>query len=260
MTYPFIGARHFTPANRSKVDLIVIHDMEMPEANTTAEQCAQFFAGPNAPQASAHYCVDADSIVQCVREKDIAWHAPGANSNGIGIEHAGYARQTREEWQDDYSKAMLVLSANLTRELCSRWNIPIQFVDVGGLKGGVRGITTHAAVSQAFHKSDHTDPGPNFPMDVYLTLIKGYTTPPPKVRPMFDPALVLEPIVAELKASNGGVWLFASSGAVYAFGGAPVKGNVKGQPYFTGRFVATAEPHGDGFTIVSTSGERYDFP
>lgn len=103
----FLEARHLTRTAGRTIDLIIIHDMEYPETPTSAEWCAQFFAGPHAPHASAHYSIDRDSIVQSVRDEDVAWHAPGANHDGIGLEHAGYAKQSRAEWLDDYSRAEL---------------------------------------------------------------------------------------------------------------------------------------------------------
>ena len=93
MAYPFVESPHVTNTGGRQIDLIVIHTMEMDEKGDTAERCAQWFRNPGA-RVSAHYCVDADSIVQCVRDQDVAWHAPGANHDGIGIEHAGRAKQT----------------------------------------------------------------------------------------------------------------------------------------------------------------------
>jgi N-acetyl-anhydromuramyl-L-alanine amidase AmpD len=88
----FIEARWYTPATGRRVDYIVLHDMEMGETVHTAEDCAHMFAnlGPDR-KASAHFAVDSNSIVQCVREKDIAYHAP-PNLHSIGVEHAGFAR------------------------------------------------------------------------------------------------------------------------------------------------------------------------
>ena len=57
------------------IDVLVIHTMESPEKPDTAESVANWFSGSTAPQASAHYCIDGNSIVQCVHDDDVAWHA-----------------------------------------------------------------------------------------------------------------------------------------------------------------------------------------
>jgi N-acetyl-anhydromuramyl-L-alanine amidase AmpD len=182
--YHFRQAQNYTPASRNAADLIVIHTMETPEAAKQALGCARWFAGElaprfPAPRASAHFCVDADEVIQCVRVQDVAWHAPGANRNGVGIEHAGRARQTPEEWADDYSASMLARSAILCAELCFGLSIPVRFVDAGELAQNMtheklrRGITTHAEVTRAFPKlGTHTDPGPHFPMGAYLEAVR----------------------------------------------------------------------------------------
>jgi N-acetyl-anhydromuramyl-L-alanine amidase AmpD len=178
LTLPFVEARHYLRgAPRRRVDLIVLHCMEAPEKSNRAEACARYFASlPDAgPKASAHFTVDNDSIVQCVRDEFVAYHAPGANHNGIGIEHAGYAKQSREEWLDDFGLAMLQRSAGLAARLCRRWNIPVTLVLPTGLRIGQRGITTHAYVSEAFGRSKHWDPGPSFPLDRYLNWVAGST-------------------------------------------------------------------------------------
>lgn len=182
----YVQARHFTPTSGRQIDLIVVHDMEAPEKPGTAERVAAWFAGATAPRASAHWCFDSDSAVRCVRDRDVAWHAPGANHNGLGYEHAGYARQTREEWLDPYGRAMLEVSARQARLDCRQYAIPVRFVDAAGLKRGERGITTHREVTEAFRRSTHWDPGPGFPMDHYLTLVSGGVDPvdpagPPRV-------------------------------------------------------------------------------
>lgn len=166
------GAAGNKYADRSKdIRHIVIHTAEMAEKPTGAEALGAWVSGPSAPQASWHYAVDNDSIVQCLDDKYIAWHAPGANRSGIGIEHVGYAKQSAAEWTDDFSEEQLVRSAALTARLCKKWGIPVRFVDAEGLKRGDAGITTHDAVSRAFKKSTHYDPGSHFPMDKYLQMV-----------------------------------------------------------------------------------------
>jgi N-acetyl-anhydromuramyl-L-alanine amidase AmpD len=167
----FVQAKNYTMANRLRVDLVVLHSMESQEKPNTAENVAAWFAGPNAPQASAHFCVDSDSAVRCVLDRDVAWHAPGANKASIGIEHAGKAGQTAADWADEYSRATLERSAQICAALCRKHRIPAQRVWPGGLRAGLRGITTHAAVSLAFGKSSHWDPGTGFPMTAYVARV-----------------------------------------------------------------------------------------
>lgn len=171
MAYPFVQAKHYTRTGGRRVDVIVIHTMEAAEGNSTAENVANYFARGTVV-ASAHYCIDNNSIVQCVREQDVAYHAPGANSNGIGLEHAGYARQSAGEWADAYSDQMLHRSAVLAADLAKRYNIPVAWLSPADLKAGKRGFTSHANVSAAYKKSTHTDPGPNFPVGKYLQYVQ----------------------------------------------------------------------------------------
>jgi N-acetyl-anhydromuramyl-L-alanine amidase AmpD len=91
-----------------------------------------WFANP-ASQVSAHYGVGRTGEVhQYVKEEDTAWHAgrvdapvwklikPNINPNlyTIGIEHEG---KPEDVWTD----AMKQSSAELVREICQRWQIPI---------------------------------------------------------------------------------------------------------------------------------------
>ena len=170
----FIQARNYTKLSTPrKIDLIVIHTMEAPEKPTTAENVAAWFAGPSAPRASAHYCLDSDSVVQTVREEDVAWHAPGANRNGIGIEHAGFAKQTPADWADEFSTAMLAQSAQLVAEICKRYDIPVTRLTPADLKNKKRGICGHVDCTNAFSDGvGHWDPGPSYPWASYLAQIR----------------------------------------------------------------------------------------
>src|SRR5262249_5723922 len=154
---PFIQAKNFTAANRTAIDVLVVHAMEAPDKPDTAENVANWFGGSTAPQASAHYCIDSNSIVQCVRDEDVAWHAPGANHNGLGFEHAGFSRFTPSDWDNAYNRAMLDLSAQLVADKCREFKIPVVWLSPSDLRAGKRGITSHNNVSLAFRRSDHTD-------------------------------------------------------------------------------------------------------
>lgn len=166
----FVPAKHFRAGRSAPISLVVIHDMEAAETNSTAENVAAWFK-LGSVVSSAHYCVDANSIVQCVRDEDTAFAAPGANHNGVHVELAGYAKQTTLQWHDPYSAAMLDRAAELIADLCARHGLPPAIVDERGLLRGSHGITTHAMVSRAFKRSTHTDPGPNFPLVEFVAKI-----------------------------------------------------------------------------------------
>jgi N-acetyl-anhydromuramyl-L-alanine amidase AmpD len=169
----FIEAKNFTRGRYgSPITVVVIHMMESQEKPSTARNVALWFAGDTAPQASAHFNVDANEVVQCVRETDMAWGAPYANRNGLHIEHAGRAAQTAEQWADAYSDAMLRRSAALVASLCRKHGIPVKRIGPDELKAGGRGICGHDTVSAAFPvKGAHTDPGKSFPWGAYIELV-----------------------------------------------------------------------------------------
>jgi N-acetyl-anhydromuramyl-L-alanine amidase AmpD len=187
VAYPFVESPNVTRTGGRRIDLVVLHTMEMAEDADAAENCAAWFRNPVA-RASAHYCVDADSIVRCVRDEDVAWHAPGANHDGIGIELAGRARQTRREWTDRYSGAVLIRAAGLTADLCRRHGIPPAWLHAADLKAGKRGLTTHAAVSEAFRRSTHSDPGRGFPFERFLASVRVALARPVEGAPLLKPA------------------------------------------------------------------------
>src|SRR5690606_37754439 len=105
---------------------------------------------------SAHYVIRSSDgqITQMVQDNDIAWHAGNStyNRQSIGIEHEGYVNNA--SW---YTNAMYQASANLTRWLCDTYNIPKDRAH----------ILAHSEVPGA----THTDPGPNWDWNYYMSLV-----------------------------------------------------------------------------------------
>jgi len=176
-TIPFIQARYWSTAGKTPT-LIVLHSMECPLEVGRAEQVARWFAGPTSPRASAHYMVDPDNVWSGVHPIDQAWHVGSANwyYNGpsVGIEQSGYAYKT--DWiapgapSQQFDRVVQLVAA-----LCDRYQIPRQWVDVDGLKAGKRGITTHGLCSAAGIGTDHTDPGPSWPVEEFMRRLTGAT-------------------------------------------------------------------------------------
>jgi N-acetyl-anhydromuramyl-L-alanine amidase AmpD len=176
--WPFVPAKYFQAVDHKTprtVRVIVIHDMEAPEKIDTAEAIARYFQEmPDNRKASAHVCVDADSVVQCVHDRDVAYAAPGCNRDGIHIELAGYGKQTRDEWLDTYGQSLIGLGANVAAQYCLKYGIPATHLTNEQLEQGARGIVGHAQVTAVYHESDHTDPGPNFPWDVFMMRVSQF--------------------------------------------------------------------------------------
>lgn len=177
--WPFRQARHFyTGRRRNQRVLIVVHDMEAPDGPTTAENVAGYFAGPNAPQASAHFCCDQNSVVQCVKVGDTAWAAPNANADGIHIEHAGYARQSQAQWLED--DAVLKISSCVAAELVHTLklfpgiDIPLRRLTVAEIAAGrTSGFAGHLDITRAYRTAGgHTDPGDGFPWEHWFTYVR----------------------------------------------------------------------------------------
>ncbi len=174
---PFLQARHYRRGRIEPVRCVVIHTAEIGESLQGAEALMKVCA-VNERMASWHYAVDADSVTQSVREEDTAFHAPGLSHCSVGIEHAGRAKQTADEWGDDFSQRMLELSAELTAGICKRHGIPCVRIGVEEVRNGHAGVCGHADVSKAFGKSDHWDPGPGFPWAHYMDRVMHYARQP----------------------------------------------------------------------------------
>ena len=171
---------HYYEGRERPLRLIVIHTMEAPEAPTTAENIAVYFAS-GAVVASAHACVDQDSIVICLPPSDTAFAAPGANADGYQIEHAGYASQTGAGWADAESQSMLRISAAHARSIALAAGIPLRHLTDDELAAGAAGFVGHDQVSRVYRRSDHWDPGPSFPWAQYMVLVNNggdYQEPP----------------------------------------------------------------------------------
>lgn len=156
---------HWSPASTSNytastrpsaypVQYVIIHVTQETFPSTIG-----IFQNP-AKQVSAHYVVrSADGYVaQCVREKNVAWHAGNwdYNTRSIGIEHEGWVDQPAY-----FTDAMYEQSALLTASVCDRYGITKDRAHILG----------HAQVPG----TDHTDPGPNWDWVRYIRLVNLYS-------------------------------------------------------------------------------------
>ena len=171
---------------QSVINRIVFHATVSPCVAGGAENNARYFQNPNSG-GLAHYVVDPVEVVQCCPDNVICWHAP-PNANSIGIELCDWSQGDPNRWNDANHKNMLKLARDLVHNLSHIHNVPLVYVNAAGLIAGKRGVTTHYEVSQAFHQSDHTDPGPGFASTMtYLLSTNATVTVKPRV---YNPYIV----------------------------------------------------------------------
>lgn len=187
------GRFHPVTGAACDIDVVYAHSMEAVEKPNTAEGVASWFAR-GCPddhgverKASAHLCGDVDSTVECVRAQNMACGASGANHNGYHVEFAGYASQGAAGWADAYSEGMLRTAAPHVARVVLAKSIPLVALDAEALLRGERGFSTHhqatlairiakkrGLTSSSFYnaKGDHVDPGPGWPMEHWINLVR----------------------------------------------------------------------------------------
>ncbi|MEV6981107.1 N-acetylmuramoyl-L-alanine amidase [Sphaerisporangium sp. NPDC051017] len=153
------SSSNYTASSRPSsyaIDRVIIHVTQGSYAGTIS-----WFQNPSA-QVSAHYVVRSSdgAVTQMVRDKDVAWHAGNWNYNtrSIGIEHEGFVDNA--SW---FTDAMYRGSAALTRYICDKYGIPKDRTHIIG----------HVEVPGA----THTDPGPHWNWNTYMSYVTGGGTP-----------------------------------------------------------------------------------
>lgn len=168
--------KSWTNANRSSVQVVVIHATDGSEGATSAEDGASYDQR-RTDGTSTHYFHDADSTIQCVLTADLA-HAARTNGNRIGIQHelCGRADQGAAGWADPASQGTIRQAARQVARDCAKWGIPVRRLTPAQVAAGAKGICGHVDITAAFpqDKGDHTDPGPTFPWTSFLALVQDF--------------------------------------------------------------------------------------
>jgi hypothetical protein len=180
--------------------LFVLHTSEGGETGESAEALCGFMGQPKQTYpngsvnlASYHYVVDTDRIHPAVPEDVVAYSAAGANHDGVHACFPGKAGQTRDQWLDVNSRAMIRQAAALIVDRCPPNLIPVVQVTVRQVQAGASGVCDHKVISDAYKRSTHTDVGAGFPWDVLWADVAELTAIPeiPKEVEMEPPYVIV---------------------------------------------------------------------
>lgn len=173
-----VQARHFDTASRgiSDIERLVVHTAEIQEHRDSAEDVAEFFR-TTGTAVSSHVVIDNNSTIRCVLDKDIAFHAKGDNLATLGAELSGFAKQSFAEWRDEYSRDVVERFAVWAAGKCERYHIPPRWLTRTQEAARLKGLVTHAIVSDVFGEGIRSDPGQFFPFELAQKRIRFHMKP-----------------------------------------------------------------------------------
>ena len=134
MSIPFkqCNSRNYRKGREFPINWICLHFTA--NNGDTAQNNADYFAREGGLNASAHYFVDTERIVQSVKDGDTAWHCGRErggsyyndcrNANSIGIEMCSVIRNGVYVIPEETMKR----AAKLTRELMANHHVPVSRV------------------------------------------------------------------------------------------------------------------------------------
>lgn len=197
-----LHADRYSTTTTTRKNGVVVHDSEGSEGTLSwgqqaSEQLAAFLRSPGdrpSPSrpggvyGSGYHAVASETggYIVLGEATSAPYHAPPVNPTMWSICMPGKAAQTREQWLDDVSRSYI---RGVALYIVDRWNEdgrswPLSFADArtlvsarADLAGHPTGYTSHAQVSLAWHKTDHTDPGSSFPWDVLAADIAALLQP-----------------------------------------------------------------------------------
>lgn len=144
------------------------------EGSRTAASLGAYFYDPGT-QASSHVGIDANNTLQYVSYANAAWTLRNGNEESDNAEICGFANWTRNEWLSTSTvdgcanpRAMVRRAALWAKARCLVTGIPIRHLTPTQVGAGMKGIIGHWDYTRGTGDGTHTDPGANFPWDIFF--------------------------------------------------------------------------------------------
>lgn len=162
-----------SPRYGQRIILIGIHTAE---GARNKESLYSFFDRER--NGSSHVGIDGFGISpEWVPDELAAWTLLNGNARSLNAELCGFAAWTREQWLSTgvvdgvtNPRQMIRNAARWAKDKCIEHGIPMVKLSPADVDAGKWGIIGHADWTySAIGDGDHTDPGRNFPWDVFMS-------------------------------------------------------------------------------------------
>lgn len=160
------------PRDPKTVPLIAIHTYECPREG--GERALRNRASYQQTSRTGSYNVLVAADGKSLRANDDNY-TPAASlvtgdRNGFHLSFLAYASDSRATWLK--YDAQLREAARICGEWVKLYGHAVRRLSVEEVRSKkVKGFCSHGDISAAYRESDHTDPGPNFPWDVFLRYV-----------------------------------------------------------------------------------------
>ena len=164
---PWIPADHYrSNRSRQKWGRVVFLGTHTAEGGSSAKALGEYFQRTDRDVSSHCGIGQGGEYAEYVRYSHTAFTMPPVNDDSENCELLGFAAWSRSEWLD-HAK-MLNTFAHWLAWRSEVRNIPLRVLTASEAKAGKAGILMHRTATEAWHVSNHTDPGTHFPWDLVL--------------------------------------------------------------------------------------------
>ena len=159
--------------------LVVVHVNAVDEpvtggAQNVARYCQRPASERDGSKGGYHAISDNIETVRGGLDEWVVNGAAGANRDGLHVCLVGSADQSSAQWADRFSSASIDNAARYVAGWCVRYKIPASRLAAVDIRNDQRGVCGHRDVSLAYGQSDHYDPGPHFPWDLFLRRVRSF--------------------------------------------------------------------------------------
>lgn len=167
---------HWATGRAHKICFTVIHTTES-DPGPGAARAGHHFDTTRPDSVSTHCLHDSEESVQEVLRADTAFTAfPEGNAAGIQHEQCGFSSG---DWESAVYQDTMRRCAKAVADDCKTYGLQAKHLSDDEMRqayyhDGPGGIVGHGDITRVFPdpQADHTDPGPNFPWDQFVGMVK----------------------------------------------------------------------------------------